>query len=300
MIAEVEHTRKTGRSMALLRPETILALGSPQIGNTPRRGRAMNFASSHQAEQRPRGLRCRARRSLVAPVIEPVACRVFAPAAIGILDRREPVHGTSYHVRLGIYASRGERTQGRPSAIDVINAPPTEPTALRPLLAAEKLDRPHHHRTGLRSLTELGQHGEASSGKIGSWRIEQRTMIGERDVVQIVAGVVSVERSPSAVAALHTDDPLSSTHDGIMELRPSGFGKLGCPIHRHDHNCGIIQIYVIWIDVLERTAAQPPGRTWGRRSPQSPTTSRTCNGSSQRKPRTASVTARSLPTSSRV
>src|SRR6516225_3895910 len=149
MIAQVEHTRKTGRSMALLRPETILALGSLQIGNTPRHGRAMNFASSHQAEQRPRGLSCRARRSLVAPVIEPVACRVFAPAAIGILDRREPVHGLSYHGRLGIYVSRSERTQGRPSAIDVIHTPPTEPTALRPLLAAEKLDRPPHYGAGL-------------------------------------------------------------------------------------------------------------------------------------------------------
>src|SRR3974377_1575301 len=179
MIAEVEHTRKTGRSMALLRPETILALGSPQIGNTPRRGRAMNFASSHQAEQRPRGLRCRARRCLVAPVIEPVACRVFAPTAIGILDRREPVHGPSSHGRHRRDASRGERTQDRPSAIDVIYAPPTEPTALRPLLAAEKLDRPPHYRAGLRSLTDLGQHGKPSSGKIGCWRIGQGTMMRE-------------------------------------------------------------------------------------------------------------------------
>src|SRR6516165_10608200 len=146
MIAEVEHTRKTGRSMALLRPETVLGLGSPQIGNTARRGRAMNFASSHQAEQRPCGLRCRTRRSLMAPVIEPVACRVFAPAAIGILDRCEPVHGPSYHGRHGIDASWGERTEDGPSAIDVIYAPPAEPTALRPLLAAEKLDRPPHYR----------------------------------------------------------------------------------------------------------------------------------------------------------
>src|SRR5262249_2362655 len=233
-----------------------LALGSLQIGNAPRRGRVMNFASGHQAEQRPCGLRCRARRSLVAPVIEAVACRVFAPATIGILYRRKPVHGPSYHERLGIDASCGERTQGRPSAVDVIYAPPTEPAALRPLLAAEKLDRPPHYRAGLRSLTELGQHGKASSGKIGCWRIEQRTMIGERDVVEIVAGVGRVDRTPPAIAALHTDDPLSATRDGIMELRPSDFGELGYPIHRHDHNCGIIQIYVIWIGVLERPAAR--------------------------------------------
>ena len=80
MIAQVEHTRKTGRSVALLCPETILALGSLQIGNAPRRGRAMNFASSHQAEQRPRGLRWPVNPAFVAPVIEPVACRVFAPS----------------------------------------------------------------------------------------------------------------------------------------------------------------------------------------------------------------------------
>src|ERR1700745_4504853 len=102
MIAQVEHTRKTGRSVALLRPETIIALGSLQIENAPPRARVMTFASSHQAEQRPRGLRCRARRSLVASVIEPVACCVFAPAAIGILDRREQVHGPSSHARHGI------------------------------------------------------------------------------------------------------------------------------------------------------------------------------------------------------
>ena len=85
------HARKPVAVWCSSRP-AILALGSPQMGNAPRRGRAMNFASSHQAEQ-PRGLRCCARRSLVAPVIEPIACCVLRPSRhFRILDRREPVH----------------------------------------------------------------------------------------------------------------------------------------------------------------------------------------------------------------
>src|SRR5580704_16765294 len=130
MIAQVEHTRKTGRSMALLRPETILALGSPQIGNAPRRGPAMNFAGSHQAEQRPCGLRCRTRHGLVAPVIEPVACRVFAPAAIGILDGcTRPISHVLFLARALLDSAAAERGFAQ-SPAGYPPAAPDHPSAL--------------------------------------------------------------------------------------------------------------------------------------------------------------------------
>ncbi len=40
-------------------------------------------------------------------------------------------------------------------------------------------------------------------------------MIGERNVVQIVIGVVGIERAPAAVLALQTLDPFAAARDGF-------------------------------------------------------------------------------------
>src|SRR6516165_9463067 len=69
-------------------------------------------------------------------------------------------------------------------------------------------------------LFELRQHRQTAGADIFGRRIEQRAVIGERYIVEIVIFVVAVERAPAAVDALHADDPLLGAIDrgGIVPL----------------------------------------------------------------------------------
>src|SRR5262249_56303882 len=88
------------------------------------------LSGRHQAEQRPSRLRGRARRALVPAVFEPVARAVFAPAAIGILDLDEPRRRPTKFGRSVVNANSVQRTQHRPSSVDIIHAPAAIPTSL--------------------------------------------------------------------------------------------------------------------------------------------------------------------------
>src|SRR3546814_9114304 len=57
--------------------------------------RSMCFASRHEAEHSPSGLRGGRRRGFVAFVVELVTVAILAPAAVGILADQQPVHGRS-------------------------------------------------------------------------------------------------------------------------------------------------------------------------------------------------------------
>ena len=51
---------------------------------------------------------------------------------------------------------------------------------------------------------------DAAGGDIDRRRVEQGAVVGERDVVQVVGGIVGVECAPAAVGALHALDPLAA------------------------------------------------------------------------------------------
>src|SRR3546814_12210194 len=56
-------------------------------------------------------------------------------------------------------------------------------------------------------VAELRHHADAARRHILRRRIEQCSMVGERDVVEVVVRIVCVERTPAAILALHADDP---------------------------------------------------------------------------------------------
>ena len=67
-VARHRVARETGGRVALLRPEAVGALPLDQKGGGAADGRMVNLAGREQREQRPGGLRGRARRGLVAGV----------------------------------------------------------------------------------------------------------------------------------------------------------------------------------------------------------------------------------------
>jgi len=66
----------------------------------------------------------------------------------------------------------------------------------------------------------LGQQGQTAPGEVRGRRIEQRAVIGERDVVEIVVGIVGIEGAEAAIPALQTDDPFARRSIAASKTAP--------------------------------------------------------------------------------
>src|SRR5438105_119378 len=86
-------------------------------------------------------------------------------------------------------------------------------------------------------------------------------MIREGNVVEVVIFVVTIEGTPAAVAALHAEYPFLGSIHRCAELR------LSAAVHRQNNDCGVVNIRVMRIGILECPA---PRRSVGAtRSPTS-------------------------------
>ncbi len=226
----------------------------------------VGLAGRHQGDQRPGGLRGGAAGALVAAVFELVARRVLAPAAVGVLDRDQPVDGLADRHGGRVVPGGVQRAQCRPGAVDVIHAPAAVPAAVLLLVGEQVVDGPGERRAGLLGLAELGQHRDAARRDVGGRRIEQRAVVGERDVVEVVVGVVGVEGGETAVAALQALDPLAGPGDrlGVVRATLAGAEAGLRPVHRHRHHGGIVEVGIMGVVVLERPAAGTHVRLAGR------------------------------------
>src|SRR3981081_1931829 len=91
--------------------------------------------------------------------------------------------------------------QYRPGAVNVIGAPAAEPRAVGFLLPAQVSDGSLQSPLVL-SAAGARQHRDDPRGDIARRRIQERAMIGEGDLVEVVAGVIGVEGGEAAVLAL--------------------------------------------------------------------------------------------------
>ena len=101
---------------------------------------------------------------------------------------------------------------------------------------------------------KLRQHGQTARGDVLRRRVEQRAMVREWNVVQIVVAVVSVESAPGAVAALQAVDPLPPAADCVFEFLLTA--RACRPIHRHNHDGRIVEIGIVRIGILKGPAAR--------------------------------------------
>src|SRR5262245_28720235 len=141
------------------------------------------------------------------PVVELVARPVLTPSPVRVLDRSEPVHRPADLGRCPIHAGNVEGAEYRPSPVDIVNAPSTIPAAVWLLGAAQVVEAGRNCWALLRGFAELAQHRQAAGREIGARGIEQRPVIGERDIVEVVVGVIRVEGGPTTVLALQANDP---------------------------------------------------------------------------------------------
>ena len=127
---------------------------------------------------------------------------VVALAASRPSRRRRSGGGSSQRTARWMYSWRGsapiarEPAQHRPGAVDVVHAPAAVPGAVVPLRAADEVERALG-AARIQAVAQRAEQLEAAAGQVLGGRIEQRAVIGERDVVQVEAVVVGVERAPS-------------------------------------------------------------------------------------------------------
>src|SRR4030095_10561602 len=129
-----------------------------------------------------------------------VALAGLAPAAIAVLMALEPADRALDVLVARVDADRGEPAEHRPRAVEVVHAPAAVPRTVVALRMAQEIDRT---LSGLEvfPIAERAQTLEPAPGQVFGRRVEQGAVVGERDVVQIDAIVVGVERAPAAVCA---------------------------------------------------------------------------------------------------
>src|ERR1039457_2202491 len=127
VIVQVEHFRNPRPGGQILPPASILALGSQQVFDAVLDARAGGVASGDQTQNRPRGLRRRARAGREDAVI--VAGAAFAPTAIRVLDGTQPLAGAQ-DVRFAVALPRRRQAPQRETcAVDVRHAPTAVPAS---------------------------------------------------------------------------------------------------------------------------------------------------------------------------
>ena len=112
------------------------------------------------------------------------------------------------------------------------------------------------------AVAELSQHRQAAAGDIGGRRIEQRAVIGEGDVVQIIV-VLSASKAPQP--------PLRTACRGPSRWRASnaraGARRVARSSAIADHR-GVVDVGIMRVGVLKGPAARPiPGRATPSRRP---------------------------------
>src|SRR5271156_2657540 len=138
VVAQIQHPWETRRGVTIFVPEAVLRLGSDQKPDPARDARTLDFARRHQSQQRPRGLRGRARGGFVSLIIQFVARPLLAPTPVRILDGGEPTGRLSHFWGLAIEPCDTQAAERRPSPIDVVHAPSAVPASVRALRSTEK------------------------------------------------------------------------------------------------------------------------------------------------------------------
>src|SRR2546428_1950428 len=199
VVLQIEDPREARPVPERILPRAIGVLRPQQVVDTALDDRAARAPGREEPEQRPRGL-ARNRLADARELVVVVALARLAPATVLVLMTLEPANRALDVFVTRILADRGEATQHGPRAVDVVHAPATEPRPVVPLRMTEKIDR---SLSGLEVLpiTERAEQLEPAPRQVLRRRIEQRAVVGEGDVVQIEAGVLSGWRRPSPRSA---------------------------------------------------------------------------------------------------
>ena len=206
VVAQVEHARETDGGVGLLRPAPVRAWAP----------RASDAALDRRVPTSPAAISPSSAQAVWLGVLSRVAPvrRVASRSPRPRPSRRRRAAPTisqstaRAHRRIVGSARRRRSARTAPTRCRRCSWCPSGRTSCRPP-PARAADRPcarAMHRI-VRRHADLRQERDAARGDVGGRRIEQRAVIGERDVVEVVVRVVGSNAPQPPFAALHADDP---------------------------------------------------------------------------------------------
>src|SRR5215470_5664521 len=107
----------------------------------------------------------------------------------------------------------------------MIDSPTSIPAPVLLLLTFEKHQRWCNGRMSP-VIAQCSEHLEATSGQVGSTRIQQRMVIGKRDVVEDNAIVILIIGAPPTVGSMHREHPIGTSPDGVLHFTCLGHSDL--------------------------------------------------------------------------
>src|SRR5262245_679943 len=168
MVLEHEDAREAGAIPVLVVPGAVFALGRDQMLDPALHDRSPSSARGQQAQQRPRRLR-RGGGTAAGQLRPVVALAGLAPAAIAVLGALQPPHCALDILVLEVLADGLQAPHHRPGAVDIVDAPASEPRTVMTLSPSHEVDRPLG-RFEVRAMPARTQQLETPASQVlGGW-----------------------------------------------------------------------------------------------------------------------------------
>src|SRR5215813_5090625 len=181
VVIDKEMAWEAGPSKLGLRPASIPVLLVDQVLDASAHGVRVVVARIHEAYQRPPGLRRRA-DSFAFELGILIGLAAFSPAAVGVLDRPDPINRFANPRFVHITADISQPTKDDAGAIQIVHAPSAVPATLRLLLALQELNCAVDN-LAVHGIMCPAKHLKNPSGQVGGWRVYHGFQVAISDFV---------------------------------------------------------------------------------------------------------------------
>src|SRR5262249_12604894 len=125
-----------------------------------------------------------------------VSIATFAPAAVFMLHRFQPIPGFQQPRLIHVQVEGAQTAQDLPGAIDVIDTPPAVPGAVFLLVLANEAQRLLHSRM-IHAVAFIPEQFQNAGSDIGTLRIQHGIVVCERNFFEHAFCAIFIKRSPT-------------------------------------------------------------------------------------------------------
>src|SRR5262249_38853925 len=131
-----------------------------------------------------------------------IGLTALSPAAVGVLDRSDPINRLADPRFVHVTANICQSTQHEAGSVQIVHTPSAVPATLRLLLTLQEPDCSVDN-LAVHGIMRPAKHLKNPSSQIGSGRVDHGLKVAIGDLVQQLRRIVDVKSSPATVLTLH-------------------------------------------------------------------------------------------------